>query len=211
MNADVIVIGAGLSGLACALTLQEPGPHPLVLEASDGTGGRVHRPVPGLPCSTGVSGLADLVPRGTALAGLWPPRSAPLLSRGPGAVWGASTASATSGGIPGACRRCSCRPSAPSATSCCCFLGLRQRCLRGSIADLYARPESTALARLQDLGFSARMLDRFFKPFFSGVFFDPELAVSSRTFEFCFALSPWAIPPCPRGAWERSRPNWLPA
>jgi phytoene dehydrogenase-like protein len=41
MNADVIVIGAGLSGLACALTLREQGLEPLVLEASDAVGGRV--------------------------------------------------------------------------------------------------------------------------------------------------------------------------
>ena len=41
MNADVIVIGAGLSGLACALTLRENGLEPLVLEAAEGVGGRV--------------------------------------------------------------------------------------------------------------------------------------------------------------------------
>ncbi|WP_242523092.1 FAD-dependent oxidoreductase [Thiocystis minor] len=41
MHADVIVIGAGLSGLACALRLRASGLEPLVLEAADGVGGRV--------------------------------------------------------------------------------------------------------------------------------------------------------------------------
>jgi phytoene dehydrogenase-like protein len=41
MNADVIIIGAGLSGLACASTLRDNGLEPLVLEASDGIGGRI--------------------------------------------------------------------------------------------------------------------------------------------------------------------------
>jgi hypothetical protein len=36
------------------------------------------------------------------------------------------------------------------------------------------------------MGFSTRIVDRFFKPFFSGVFFEPELQVSSRAFEFVF-------------------------
>ena len=41
------------------------------------------------------------------------------------------------------------------------------------------------------------MIERFLKPFFSGVFFEPELAVSSRTFEFifrAFALGDTALP-----------------
>jgi phytoene dehydrogenase-like protein len=41
------------------------------------------------------------------------------------------------------------------------------------------------------------MIERFFKPFFAGVFYEPDLAVSSRAFEFvfrAFALGDTAIP-----------------
>lgn len=50
-EADVIVIGAGLSGLNAALVLQDAGLDVLVLEGSDRVGGRVHTldKVPGRP------------------------------------------------------------------------------------------------------------------------------------------------------------------
>jgi len=40
-SADVIVVGAGLAGLRAARRLREAGMRPLVLESSDGIGGRV--------------------------------------------------------------------------------------------------------------------------------------------------------------------------
>jgi phytoene dehydrogenase-like protein len=65
---------------------------------------------------------------------------------------------------------------------------LRSRVLRGSLSDLYNRPESTTLQALQYVGFSENMIDRFFRPFIGGVFFDPTLGVSSRMFEFGFRM-----------------------
>ena len=197
MNPDVIVIGAGLSGLACALTLQERGLAPLVLEASDGIGGRVRTD----------QHQGFLLDRGFQVLQTWYPEARRWLDYGPldlrpfypGAL-------VRHGGrfhrVSDVWRRPWRLPEmllSPIGTlgDKLRLLGLRQRCLRGSIADLYARPETTALARLKDLGFSTRMLDRFFKPFFSGVFFDPELAVSSRSFEFlfrAFALGDTALP-----------------
>ena len=197
MKVDVIVIGAGLSGLACALTLQERGLAPLVLEASDGSGGRVRTD----QCQ------GFLLDRGFQVLQTWYPEAQRWLDYGaldlrpfyPGAL-------VRSGGrfhrVSDVWRRPWRLPEmllSPIGTlgDKIRLLGLRQGCLRGSIADLYARPETTALAHLQARGFSARMLERFFKPFFSGVFFDPDLGVSSRTFEFlfrAFALGDTALP-----------------
>lgn len=44
-QADVIVVGAGVAGLSCAVTLAQRGVTPVVLEASDGVGGRVRTDV----------------------------------------------------------------------------------------------------------------------------------------------------------------------
>ena len=41
MEPEVIIVGGGVSGLACAITLKEAGIPPLVLEASSRIGGRI--------------------------------------------------------------------------------------------------------------------------------------------------------------------------
>jgi len=197
MKADVIVIGAGLSGLACALTVRERGLETLILEASDGVGGRVR--------TDHCQGF--LLDRGFQVLQTWYPEARRWLDYGsldlrpfyPGAL-------VRTGGrfhrvsdvwrLPWRLPEMLLSPIGTLGDKLRLF-GLRQRCLRGSIPDLYARPETTALARLRELGFSARMLEAFFKPFFSGVFFDPDLNVSSRTFEFlfrAFALGNTALP-----------------
>ncbi len=43
--ADIVVVGAGLAGLAAGLAAKAAGLKPLVLEASDGVGGRVRTDV----------------------------------------------------------------------------------------------------------------------------------------------------------------------
>jgi phytoene dehydrogenase-like protein len=197
MNADVIVIGAGLSGLACASTLRDNGLEPLVLEASDGIGGRIRTD----------QRQGFLLDRGFQVLQTWYPDARHLLDYDrldlrpfyPGALVR----------VGGRLRRVSDvwrRPLrlpemlvSPVGTLAdkLRLLTLRHRCLRGDLEALYNRPESPACASLQALGFSARIIDRFFKPFFSGVFFDPELAVSSRAFEFvfrAFALGDTSLP-----------------
>jgi phytoene dehydrogenase-like protein len=77
------------------------------------------------------------------------------------------------------------------------MLMLRRHALKGDLKALYERPETDALSRLRELGFSPRAIERFFKPFFAGVFFEPDLAVSTRAFEFvfrAFALGDTALP-----------------
>ena len=45
VNADVVIVGAGLAGLAAGIELQRAGRDVIVLEASDGPGGRVRTDV----------------------------------------------------------------------------------------------------------------------------------------------------------------------
>ena len=59
---------------------------------------------------------------------------------------------------------------------------------RLSLEKIYERPEQTTLERLRGAGFSDQVIDRFFKPFFGGVFLNSDLATSSRMFDFVFQM-----------------------
>ena len=48
--------------------------------------------------------------------------------------------------------------------------------------------EVTTLEYLRNFGFSDVIIDRFFKPFFAGIFLEPELRTSSRMFEFVYKM-----------------------
>ena len=197
MSADVIIIGAGLSGLACAITLREQGLEPLLVEASDAVGGRVR--------TDRWDGF--LLDRGFQVLQTWYPEACRFLDYErldlrpfyPGALVH------TQGRIyrvSDVWRRPTRLPEmllspVGSLADKVRLLGLRRRCLRGDLKALYSRPEREASTLLRELGFSAGMIERFFKPFFSGVFFEPELGVSSRAFEFvfrAFALGDTSLP-----------------
>jgi hypothetical protein len=65
---------------------------------------------------------------------------------------------------------------------------LNTRLKKKSIDTIFASPETTTLEYLRTLGFSKKMIDRFFRPFFSGIFLEPELRTSSRMFEFVYKM-----------------------
>jgi protoporphyrinogen oxidase len=65
---------------------------------------------------------------------------------------------------------------------------LRGRSLRGSLEERFRDPEITTLAMLQRAGFSAAMIDRFFRPFLGGIFLDADLQTSSRMLDFVFRM-----------------------
>jgi phytoene dehydrogenase-like protein len=197
MSADVIVIGAGLSGLSCALALRSQGLAPLVVEAAEGVGGRV--------ATERHEGF--LLDRGFQVLQTWYPEARRQLDY---------TALDLRPFYPGALVRCDGRfhrvsdvwrrPNrmlemlrSPTGTFAdkLRLLGLRRRALKGDLEALYGAPETTAIELLAARGFSERIIERFFKPFFAGVFFEPQLEVSSRAFEFvfrAFALGDTSLP-----------------
>lgn len=69
-EADVVVVGAGLSGLIAARTVARAGLTPLVLEADDRVGGRIltEEVLPGLPVELGAQWIGDTHHRMFALA-----------------------------------------------------------------------------------------------------------------------------------------------
>jgi monoamine oxidase len=70
LEADVIIVGAGLSGMIAARTLLEAGLRPLVLEADDRVGGRIltEEVLPGVPVELGAQWIGDTHERMFALA-----------------------------------------------------------------------------------------------------------------------------------------------
>lgn len=197
MDADVIIVGAGLSGLACALRLQHAGLRPLVLEAADRVGGRI------------ATDMREgfLLDRGFQVLQTWYPAARRLLDYEaldlrpfyPGALVRIDERFHR---VSDVWRRPLQLPemlTSPVGTLAdkLRLLGLRRRALSGDLAALYARPEQPASDLLDVLGFSARIQARFFRPFFAGVFFEPTLDVSSRAFEFvfrAFALGDTSLP-----------------
>ncbi len=185
---DVIIIGAGLSGLCCALRLRESGLSVLLLEASDGVGGRVR--------TDQVDGF--LLDRGFQVLLTAYPEAQLMLDYGSlNLRYFAVGALIRHGGhfyrFVDPIRR----PKDALATlfSPIGTVGdkmriamLRRRTLKGTLPDLYRRGEATTLQALKKFGFTDSIIDCFFRPFLSGVYFDRNLDVSSRMFEFGFRM-----------------------
>lgn len=91
---------------------------------------------------------------------------------------------------------------------------LRARLRRADPGSLFAQPERMAAAWLREQGFSERYLETFWIPFFSSVFLDPPLEVTSSLFQFVFrsiALGDIALPAEGMGAIPRQILASLPA
>ena len=186
---DALVIGAGLAGLTCARRLHERGLDVQILESSDRVGGRVQTDtVDGFRLDRGFQVLLTAYPetqreldydaldlhafRDGALVRyngrfhrIADPRRHP---------WDAPRTLLAPIGSPADKLR---------------VLRLRRTLTQQSIPQVLEREERTTLDALRTRwGFSSSMINRFFRPFFGGIFFDRTLRASSRMFEFVFKM-----------------------
>ena len=67
-------------------------------------------------------------------------------------------------------------------------LALSRRLKKKPLGAIFDSPETSTLEYLRSQGFSEKIIDRFFRPFFSGIFLEPELRTSSRMFEFVYKM-----------------------
>ncbi|MFK8111974.1 MAG: NAD(P)/FAD-dependent oxidoreductase [Rubripirellula sp.] len=185
---DVVVVGAGLSGLACSVLLAEAGKTVAVLDASDRVGGRVRTDVvDGYSLDRGFQVLLTAYP---ACQRLLDYKALRLRAFEPGALIRNQGKFAELGDPWRRPSRALATAFSPVGT-----LGdklriakLRRTSSSGTLEELYARASQPALQRLQSEGFSQQMIDEFFRPFLGGVFLDESLGISSRMLEFVFRM-----------------------
>jgi len=187
-NPDVIVVGAGLAGLACARALIQSRVRVLLLEAADVPGGRVRTEAcEGFLLDRGFQVYLSAYPEGRQVLDLGALR---LRRFAPGAkVWRGGRLHTVADPLR--------RPLAglgqlfgPVGT----FgdrlrvLELRQLARSGEDEDVWLRPQRTSRRYLEELGFTESMVEGFLRPFLSGVFLDRALTTSSRFLEFVFRM-----------------------
>lgn len=194
---EVLIVGAGLAGLACGRVLSEAGIDFEILESTERAGGRVRTDqVDGFTLDHGFQVLLTAYP---ACQQLLDYESLRLRTFDPGAmvrIAGKFHMLGDPWRKPGQAFKTAFAPVGTLADKL-RIAKLRASCRAGSLDNLYLRPQETTQSRLVELGFSESMIDHFFRPFFGGVFLEQELSTSSRMMEFVFRMfssGPIAIP-----------------
>lgn len=199
----VVIVGGGLAGLACARALAARGVPFTIVEASDRLGGRVRTDVvEGFLLDRGFQVLLTAYPEARAVLDY---RALDLrefragaLVRAEGRFWRVADPWRDPGGALE-----SLRARVGSLGDKLRVERLRRRLRRTPLDAILAREETTTRDALRHSGFSEKIVERFFRPFLSGVFLERELATSSAKFEFVmkmFAEGAAALPARGMGA-----------
>lgn len=185
---EVVIVGAGLAGLSCAIRLQEAGIDFVLLEAGDEVGGRIRTDAAnGFLFDRGFQVLLSSYPEAARLlnydeldlhyfdAGCLIHRDGEFLPmmdpwRHPGRAWGSLFGS--HGSLLDKIR----------------LARLRSRVSSASVEELLQRPETPTREALLEEGFGDQIQQHFFRPFLGGIFLDSELTTSSRKFHWMFRM-----------------------
>ena len=182
----VVIVGAGLAGLRCAGLLEQAGVEVTVFEASDGVGGRARTDeVEGFRLDRGFQVLLTAYPEAQRAfdydsLDLGAFRSGALIEvphgfsnfadplREPAAAW--STLVSPAAKLGDKLR----------------LAGMRRQLTPPSAERVTERPQVRTIESLEQRGFSSRVIESFFRPFFGGVLIDPDLVTSSALTDLFF-------------------------
>lgn len=187
-HADVLIIGAGLTGLSAALHLHRQNVSVKVLEATDRVGGRVKTDrVEGYLLDRGFQVLLTQYPETQEWLNYdaldlkpFAPGATILNEQGIHEVMDPAR-------VPTAVFKTLTAPVSSLADKL-RMLWLKNKLKAMTLEEIFAQPEITTLAAIQQYGFSERMLRNFFQPFMSGIFLENGLITSRRAFDFVFKM-----------------------
>ncbi|MDC6388501.1 NAD(P)/FAD-dependent oxidoreductase [Maribacter sp. PR1] len=185
---EIAIIGAGISGLIAAITLEKAGYAPTIYEATDRIGGRVKTDiVEGYQLDHGFQVLLDAYPLAQKylqyeqleLQKFLP--GAQVFHKGKSSVIGDPLRNLSL--------------LIPTVTSNIGTFGDKLNVLKlntvlkkKSLEAIFEEPETSTLDFLKSFGLSEEIITKFFKPFFSGIFLEPHLDTSSRMFQFVYKM-----------------------
>ena len=182
----IVIIGAGIAGLTCAKYLKDKGIEALILESSDGVGGRVRTDIfDGFTLDRGFQVLLTSYPEAEKLLNYEELKLQKL----------ASGARIRNGNdflvMPNPLKDIWTAPQAIFSPVGSIFdkikvLQLNYDTRNASEPNL--KFNETTLDFLKTFGFSETMIRRFFEPFFRGVFLEKELNTSSNFFKFLYKM-----------------------
>lgn len=180
----VVVIGAGLAGLVCGRTLLRAGHEAVVLEASDGVGGRVRSDtVDGFVLERGFQVLLTAYPAARRQLDydrldlrVFDPGV--LISQAARRHTLSDPLRDTAALLPSLTTRIVTAADKLKAGA------LAAEILRKSVDEIMAGPDETTESFLRGRGFSEKFIDNFVRRFFGGVFLDDRLQTSAKAFQF---------------------------
>tara|TARA_B100000212_G_scaffold320659_1_gene278661 strand:- start:6124 stop:7374 length:1251 start_codon:yes stop_codon:yes gene_type:complete len=186
--AEVVVIGAGIAGLRCAIELQSKGIQTIVLDASDRVGGRMKTDLyDGFRLDRGFQVLLTAYDECSSVLDY---DTLKLGAFEPGAlVW---TGSRMEKLIDPWRRPRQLLTAALSPVG--SFQdklrvgGLREKLRRKAVSTIYEGEEKSTLEKLKEIGFSTPFIETFFRPFYGGIFLENDLSTGSKMFEFVFKM-----------------------
>jgi len=193
----VVIVGAGLAGLRCARVLADAGVRSVVYEASDGVGGRARTDTfEGFKLDRGFQVLLTDYPEARRALdferlelGKFEPGAKVRMGEG-------FRAFADPIRRPRSAFSSLLSPVGTAADKL-RVARMRREIMSATPEEILSRPDVPAIVSLEARGFSSGMIERFFRPFFGGVFIDGDLGTSSRLLEIffrCFSSGSAALP-----------------